>query len=131
MLNLNQMFTVAFKVLLHEAIFLVICKYFTQRRCETSCGRNCTCNPLSSKLVSQRKIALRVAGKVDSCLLLATLRDSLQCVTVILQLQESRNTLVIIALQVVGEIAYCNSAFFAINDRPILRTNHQMSAKYK
>ena len=37
----------------------------TQRRCETSCGRNCACNTPSSQLVSQRKIASRVAGKLN------------------------------------------------------------------
>ena len=36
-----------------------------QRHCETSCRRNCTCNTPSLQLVSQRKIARRVAGKVE------------------------------------------------------------------
>ena len=37
----------------------------TQRHCETSCRRNCACNTPSLQLVSQRKIARRVAGKVE------------------------------------------------------------------
>ena len=37
----------------------------TQRHCEKSCRRNCVCNTPSLQLVSQRKIARRVAGKVE------------------------------------------------------------------